>query len=101
LTLQLAVDEAFVGDLAEALVRRGDEVIGLDNLTTGRRRNLDALATQGAFNLIEGTSLYPQTSLARSTRCFTSPRPPRPRTTMPSRWKRWTSAQREHAPCSS
>ncbi len=44
----------FVGShLAEALVRRGDEVIGLDNLITGRRRNLEALAGREAFRLIE------------------------------------------------
>ncbi len=44
----------FVGShLAEALVRRGDEVVGLDNLVTGRRRNLDTVADHGAFSLVE------------------------------------------------
>ena len=40
--------------LAEALVTRGDEVIGVDNFTTGQRSNLRHLDRSAQFRLIEG-----------------------------------------------
>ena len=43
----------FIGSsLCEALVDRGDEVIGIDNLSTGRSENLAALAGQDRFRLL-------------------------------------------------
>ena len=46
----------FIGShLAEALVERGDEVIALDDLSTGTRENLAAIATHPRFQLIEGS----------------------------------------------
>jgi len=43
----------FIGShLVEALVRRGDQVAVLDNLTTGNMENLDAL--RGKFDIIRG-----------------------------------------------
>jgi UDP-glucose 4-epimerase len=44
----------FVGsNLVDALVERGDEVVALDDLSTGRRSNLDA-ALGGGARLVEG-----------------------------------------------
>jgi UDP-glucose 4-epimerase len=44
----------FVGsNLVDALVARGDEVVVLDDLSTGRRANLDSALTAGAL-LVEG-----------------------------------------------
>jgi dTDP-glucose 4,6-dehydratase len=39
--------------LCEALVRRGDEVVAIDNLLTGRRENLAALEGHERFRLLE------------------------------------------------
>jgi UDP-glucose 4-epimerase len=44
----------FIGsNLVDALVERGDEVVVLDDLSTGRRANLDSALTAGAL-LVEG-----------------------------------------------
>ncbi|HEY2594860.1 MAG TPA: UDP-glucuronic acid decarboxylase family protein [Chloroflexota bacterium] len=44
----------FIGShLAQALVGRGDDVVGLDNLVTGRRQNVRVLAGDPGFALIE------------------------------------------------
>ena len=40
--------------LAEALVARGDEVVGVDNLLTGRQQNLDLLTTSSDFRFVFG-----------------------------------------------
>ncbi len=48
----------FIGShLAEALVDRGDEVTGLDDLSTGRSSNLDGLADSPDFRFVQGTIL--------------------------------------------
>jgi UDP-glucose 4-epimerase len=48
----------FIGShVADALVARGDEVIVLDDLTTGRRENLQHLIESGDVELIEGSTL--------------------------------------------
>lgn len=44
----------FIGsNLVEALLDCGQEVVGLDNFSTGHRRNLDGFAAAGAFELVE------------------------------------------------
>jgi UDP-glucose 4-epimerase len=46
----------FIGShLAEFLVQRGDEVVVVDNLSTGRRENLGSLSDHPKFTFIEGT----------------------------------------------
>lgn len=40
--------------LCEALLARGDEVIGIDNLVTGRAANLEALRTTPGFSYVAG-----------------------------------------------
>jgi nucleoside-diphosphate-sugar epimerase len=46
----------FIGShLADALVRRGDEVAVLDEFSTGRRENVEQLAASGSAELIEGS----------------------------------------------
>jgi UDP-glucose 4-epimerase len=48
----------FVGShLAESLVSRGDEVVLLDDLSTGRRENVEHLLEEGQAELIEGSVL--------------------------------------------
>ena len=48
----------FIGShLADALVARGDEVLVLDDLSTGRRANLEHLLGHGAVELVEGSVL--------------------------------------------
>lgn len=48
----------FIGShLAEALVGRGDEVTGLDDLSTGNLANLATLADSRAFQFVEGSIL--------------------------------------------
>ena len=45
----------FIGShLVEALLARGDEVVVLDNLATGRRENLQAVGRHRHLNLIVG-----------------------------------------------
>ncbi len=46
----------FIGShLTEFLIGRGDEVVVVDNLSTGRRENLDGVADHPGFTFIEGT----------------------------------------------
>jgi nucleoside-diphosphate-sugar epimerase len=48
----------FIGShLAEALVARGDEVLALDDFSTGRERNIRSLREQTGFRLIDGSVL--------------------------------------------
>jgi len=48
----------FIGShLAEALLGRGDHVVALDNLSTGRLANLDAAGTHPNFRFIQGSIL--------------------------------------------
>lgn len=48
----------FIGShLAEALVARGQEVVALDNLSTGRKENLEGLKGHPAFQLVVGSVL--------------------------------------------
>jgi nucleoside-diphosphate-sugar epimerase len=50
----------FIGShLVEHLTGRGDDVVVLDDFSTGRRENLEAV--EGDFELIEGTLLDPET----------------------------------------
>jgi UDP-glucose 4-epimerase len=46
----------FIGShLADALVSRGDDVLILDDFSTGRRANVEHLAASGSVDLIEGS----------------------------------------------
>jgi len=46
----------FIGShLADALIGRGDEVVALDDLSTGSQRNVTRLATEPRFRLVRGT----------------------------------------------
>jgi UDP-glucose 4-epimerase len=48
----------FIGShLAEALIARGDSVVALDNLSTGRLRNLDALSGEERFHFVQASVL--------------------------------------------
>jgi UDP-glucose 4-epimerase len=48
----------FIGShLAENLVASGHEVIGLDDMSTGRRQNLAAISADPRFGLVEGSIL--------------------------------------------
>lgn len=48
----------FIGShLAEALLRRGDRVVALDNLSTGRLQNLDAAGGHPHFRFVQGSVL--------------------------------------------
>ena len=48
----------FIGShLTQALLARGDEVVVLDNLSTGRLQNLDAVGGQPGFRFIQGSVL--------------------------------------------
>ena len=48
----------FIGShLVDALLRRGDSVVALDNLSTGRPSNLDSAAQHPRFHLIQGSVL--------------------------------------------
>ena len=51
-------------DLAEALVARGDSVVVLDNLSSGKREHLATLASRPGFEFIEGDLLDPETVVA-------------------------------------
>jgi len=47
----------FIGShLADALTTRGDEVVVLDNLSTGRRENIQHLLDAGKVELVEGST---------------------------------------------
>jgi len=48
----------FIGShLCERLLARGDEVLCLDDLSSGRARNLDACTRQGGFEFVQGSVL--------------------------------------------
>lgn len=48
----------FIGShLADALIARGDSVLVLDDLSTGRKQNLEAALDSGAAELVEGSIL--------------------------------------------
>jgi nucleoside-diphosphate-sugar epimerase len=50
----LAGGAGFIGShMADALLARGDEVVAIDNLCTGRRQNVEHLANEPSFTLIE------------------------------------------------
>ena len=59
MTLYLVTGGAgFVGShLADALIARGDSVIVLDNLSTGRRRNFEHHLNSSSFEFVEGSIL--------------------------------------------
>jgi UDP-glucose 4-epimerase len=47
----------FIGShLADALVQRGNDVVILDDLSTGRRQNIEHLVDRDAVELVEGTT---------------------------------------------
>ena len=51
----------FIGShLSDALIARGDQVVALDNLTTGNKSNIDQLLGHPNFTLIEGSILDSQ-----------------------------------------
>jgi len=51
----------FIGShLVDELLRRGDEVIGLDNFSSGSMENIAGARENGAFDLIEGDILCPE-----------------------------------------
>lgn len=45
------------GHLAEALLERGDRVVALDNLSTGRLNNLDHIGSHPNFRFVQGSVL--------------------------------------------
>src|SRR5436190_15630736 len=48
----------FIGShLADALLSRGDEVLALDNISTGSRANVAHLPEDSAFTLVQGSVL--------------------------------------------
>ena len=48
----------FIGShLCDALIKRGDSVVVLDNFSTGNRQNIDHLLRNASFELIEGSIL--------------------------------------------
>ena len=51
----------FIGShLSDALIARGDQVVALDNLTTGNKSNIEQLLNHPNFTLIEGSILDTQ-----------------------------------------
>lgn len=52
----------FIGShLADALIARGDDVLALDDLSTGSTANVAHLDTNRRFELVEGTIMEPET----------------------------------------
>jgi UDP-glucose 4-epimerase len=48
----------FIGShVVAALLDRGDEVVGLDDFSTGKERNIEALLDRGGFRMVEGSVL--------------------------------------------
>src|SRR3954465_1092475 len=47
------------GHLAEALLREGHEVVGLDDFSSGKRENAALLAGNARFTLVEGSIAHP------------------------------------------
>ena len=64
----------FIGShLADALVARGEEVVILDDLSTGRRANIQHLLDAGSAELVEGSTLEDELVdglMGESDRCF-------------------------------
>src|SRR4051794_23956502 len=51
----------FIGShLADALIAQGDEVVLLDNFSTGRRENVEHLLELPSVTLVEGSTLDPE-----------------------------------------
>ncbi|MGZ6142319.1 MAG: NAD-dependent epimerase/dehydratase family protein, partial [Myxococcales bacterium] len=48
------------GHLAEALLRQGHDVVGLDDFSSGKRENAALLSHYDRFSLIEGSIADPQ-----------------------------------------
>lgn len=58
--LLLAGGAGFIGShLADSLIERGDEVVVLDNLSTGRTRNIDHLLGHERFSFIDADITHP------------------------------------------
>ncbi|HEY8092717.1 MAG TPA: NAD-dependent epimerase/dehydratase family protein, partial [Acidimicrobiales bacterium] len=58
--IAVAGGAGFIGSfVCEALVARGDEVVAIDNLLTGRRQNLAALEGEDRFRLLEHDVCHP------------------------------------------
>ena len=48
----------FIGShVTDALIKRGDSVVVLDNLSTGNRKNIDHLVSNSTFKFVEGSIL--------------------------------------------
>ena len=48
----------FIGShVTDALIKRGDSVVVLDNLSTGNRKNIDHLVSNSSFKFVEGSIL--------------------------------------------
>ena len=69
----------FIGShLVEYLLERGDDVVVIDNLSTGRLENLQAVLDHPGFRFVEGTILdraAVDEVVAAPTGCSTWPRP--------------------------
>jgi len=48
------------GHIAEALLKQGHEVVGLDDFSSGKRENAALLSKHGNFNLVEGSIADPK-----------------------------------------
>ena len=72
----------FIGsNLVDALLDRGDEVVVLDNLSTGRATNLEPALARGARLVVEDIRDGAARALAARSR-----RSPRSSSTSPRRW---------------
>lgn len=83
----LAGGAGFIGShLSEVLLSRGDEVVAIDNLSTGRRSNVDSIVDHPRFTLIEADitdGLPPLDGRFDSVLDFASPASPDDFKTMP------------------
>jgi len=83
----LAGGAGFIGShLSEVLISRGDEVVAIDNLSTGRRSNVDSIVDHPRFTLIEADitdGLPPLDGRFDSVLDFASPASPDDFKTMP------------------
>jgi UDP-glucose 4-epimerase len=58
LKIMITGGAGFIGShLTDALARRGDEIVVLDDLSTGRKENLDAALDTGQVEFVEGSVL--------------------------------------------
>src|SRR4051812_25743680 len=66
--------------LADALLRRGDEVVAGDNLVSGSRSNIDALRAHAGFSFVEADVIegVPVTGPVDAILHFASPASPNP-----------------------